>query len=41
MKPYIKEILKKTETFVFEFMETAISRVMMAEIEKLFDRYGN
>lgn len=41
MKPYLKEILKKTQTFVFEFMETAVSKVMMADIEKLFDKYGN
>lgn len=41
MKPHIKEILKKTKAFVFEFMDTAISRVMLAEVQKLFDKYGN
>jgi hypothetical protein len=41
MKPHIKQILKTAKTFVFEFMETAVSRVMMADIQNLFDKYGN
>lgn len=41
MKPHIKQLLKDNDHFVFEFMETAVSRVMMAEIQKLFDKYGS
>jgi hypothetical protein len=38
MIPYITSIMKKTDTFVFEFMNTAISRIMEAEIVKVFEK---
>ena len=41
MKPHIKQILKTAERFIFEFMETAVSRVTMADIQKLFEKHGN
>lgn len=41
MKPHLKQILKTAGSFVFEFMDTAVSRVVMADIQKLFEKYSN
>ncbi len=41
MKPHLKQLLKDNDHFVFEFMDTAVSRVMMADLQKLFDKYAN
>lgn len=38
MKPYLTQILKNTNTFIFEFMETAVSRVVMNDLIKLFEK---
>lgn len=40
MKAHIKEILKKTKSFVFEFMDTAVSKIVMADLQKIFEKYG-
>lgn len=40
MKPHIKTILKKSGVFVFEFMDTAISRVLLADLQNIFSSEG-
>lgn len=41
MKPHIKTILKKSETFIFEFMDTAISRLLLTDLQNLFSSEGS
>lgn len=41
MKPHLKEIIKNTKHFRFDFMETAVSRVMMQDLKELFNKYGS
>ena len=40
MKPHLKQIMKNNKVFVFDFMDTAISRIMMKDLKELFEKYG-
>ena len=40
MKPHLKQLIKNNKIFVFDFMDTAISRVMMDDLTKLFEKHG-